>query len=243
MIKRSIKVLFIVIIVITIYILVKYQLILINKLFVNEEKEIIGVDISSYQGDVDVEKLKNQGIKFIYIKATEGSTHEDLYFKKNWESAKENELLAGAYHFFSFDSSGKGQALNFINAMGDNIEGRLIPAVDIEYYGNYKNNISKDDIIKELKDFLDELENKYDVKPIIYTTPKFYNNYLKDDFKEYKMWISSLFIPINFTYNGNWYIWQYINKGKLDGYKGSEKYIDLNVINKKYNLEDLIVEK
>lgn len=241
MIKRSIKLLFIALLIVIIYILVKYQVILINKIFVDEDKEIIGVDISSYQGNVDMKKIKDQGIEFIYIKATEGSTHEDLYFQKNWESAKENNLLAGAYHFFSFDSSGKDQALNFINSMGDNIEGRLIPAVDIEYYGNYKNNLSKDDITKELKDFLDELENKYDVKPMIYTTSKFYNNYLKDDFKEHKMWISSLFIPINFTYNDDWYIWQYINKGKLDGYKGSEKYIDLNVLNKKYSLSDLIV--
>lgn len=241
MIKRSIKLLFIALLIVIIYILVKYQVILINKIFVDEDKEIIGVDISSYQGNVDMKKIKDQGIEFIYIKATEGSTHEDLYFQKNWESAKENNLLAGAYHFFSFDSSGKDQALNFINSMGDNIEGRLIPAVDIEYYGNYKNNLSKDDITKELKDFLDELENKYDVKSMIYTTSKFYNNYLKDDFKEHKMWISSLFIPINFTYNDDWYIWQYINKGKLDGYKGSEKYIDLNVLNKKYSLSDLIV--
>ena len=187
MIKRSIKLLFIALLIVIIYILVKYQVILINKIFVDEDKEIIGVDISSYQGNIKMKKIKDQGIEFIYIKATEGSTHEDLYFQKNWESAKENNLLAGAYHFFSFDSSGKDQALNFINSMGDNIEGRLIPAVDIEYYGNYKNNLSKDDITKELKDFLDELENKYDVKSMIYTTSKFYNNYLKDDFKEHKI--------------------------------------------------------
>ena len=58
-------------------------------------------------------KLKEQDIKFIYIKATEENTSQDEKFAKNWDYAQKAGLLSGAYHFFSYDSEGKTQAENF----------------------------------------------------------------------------------------------------------------------------------
>ena len=54
---------------ITVFVLAKKKIIFLNKWFVNEENSTIGVDISSYQADVDMQKLKEQGIEFIFIKA------------------------------------------------------------------------------------------------------------------------------------------------------------------------------
>ena len=56
------------------------------------------------------------------------------------------------------------------------------------------------------------------------------------------MWISSLYTPLSWNYKGDWYIWQYLNRGKLEGYSGGEKYIDLNVLHKEKDLNDLIVK-
>ena len=223
--------------------LAKTKIIFINKWFVNEGQNTIGVDISSYQADVDMKKLKQQGVEFVYIKATEGSSHQDEYFKENWKNASEAQLPSGAYHFFSYDSPGLTQAENFIDTMGEDIKGRLIPVVDVEYYGDKEiNPPEKEDVIEELSVFLNTLEKQYGVKPMIYTRSDIYDIYLEGTFDSYPYWISSLYTPIDWKYHGDWYIWQYLNRGILDGYEGGEQYIDLNVLNKKHSLDQLIVK-
>ena len=130
--------------------LAKQKKIFINKWFVDEKNSTIGVDVSSYQANIDMNKLKEQNIKFIYIKATEGSKTQDNKFDENWTNAKKAELLSGAYHFFSYDSEGKTQAENFIKKVGKDIKGRLLPAVDVEYYGDKEQNPpNKDDVVRE----------------------------------------------------------------------------------------------
>ena len=223
--------------------LAKAKIIFINKWFVNEEQSTIGVDLSSYQANVDMGALKAQGIAFVYIKATEGSAYQDDRFSENWKNADDAGLASGAYHFFSYDSPGATQAENFIKAVGTDLTGRLLPVADVEYYGDKEENPPlKEDVIRELTSFLDALEMQYGVKPMIYTRPDIYKKYLVGTFDSYPFWISSLYTPIKWKYRGDWYLWQYLNRGILEGYEGGEKYIDLNVLNKDKNLEQLIVQ-
>ena len=42
-----------------------------------DEWEVFGVDVSSYQGEVDWPVLAEQGVDFAFIKATEGSLPQD----------------------------------------------------------------------------------------------------------------------------------------------------------------------
>lgn len=227
----------------TVFLLAKQKKIFINKWFVDENNSTIGVDVSSYQADIDMNKLKEQDIEFVYMKATEGSSMQDDCFAKNWENAEKAGLLSGAYHFFSYDSEGKTQAENFIDTVGTDIEGRLLPVVDVEYYGDKEQNPpEKENVVRELKVYLETLENEYGVKPLVYTRADIYEKYLKEDFSEYKKWISSLYTPLSWNYKDDWYIWQYLNRGELEGYTGGEKYIDLNVLNKDKSLDELIVK-
>ena len=236
-------VLVLVLVFLTVFFLAKKKIVFINDWFVREDSSTIGVDISSYQADVDMTRLKEQNIEFVYIKASEGSSHQDDLFAVNWKNAKEAGLPAGAYHFFSYDSPGKTQAENFISVVGDDITGSLLPVVDVEYYGDKEvNPPEKEDVVRELTVFLDALEAQYGVKPMIYTRSDIYDKYLEDSFAEYKMWISSLYTPLKWNYKGDWYIWQYLNRGILEGYSGGEKYIDLNVLNKDKSLNDLVVQ-
>lgn len=231
------------IIFLTVFILAKQKKVFINKWFVDEQNSTIGVDVSAYQADIDMNRLKEQNIEFIYIKATEGSTIQDERFAANWENAKNAALVAGAYHFFSYDSPGKTQAENFIKTVGTDIEGRLLPVVDVEYYGDKEQNPpDKADVVRELKVFLELLEKEYGVKPMIYTRSEIYDNYLKGEFDDYKKWISSFYTPISWNYQDEWYIWQYLNHGELEGYSDGEQYIDLNVLNKDKSLEELVVK-
>ena len=95
---------------------------------------VAGVDVSAYQGRVDWDILSEQNIDFAYIKATEGSTFKDSCFEYNWKEASKTDLRIGAYHFFSFESSGEKQATNFIDSV-DAIPEMLPPVIDVEYYG------------------------------------------------------------------------------------------------------------
>lgn len=227
----------------SVFLLAKQKKIFINKWFVKESTSIIGVDVSAYQADIDMEKLKEQSIRFIFIKATEGSSGQDEKFAENWENAKNAGLPSGAYHFFSYDSEGKTQAENFISTVGPDMKGRLLPVVDVEYYGDKEQNPpERTDVIRELRIYLEMIEQEYGVKPIIYTRPDIYETYLKGEFDAYKKWISSLYTPLSWNYQDDWYIWQYLNRGELEGYSGGEQYIDLNVLNNDKSLEDLIVK-
>lgn len=190
-----------------------------------------GVDVSSYQGTIDWSKLSKQGISFAYIKATEGSSFHDDRFSYNWENAEKTNLRIGAYHFFSFDSSGITQARNFIKYVPRK-KANLPPAVDIELYGSYQKTIPEkektDEILTEL---LRELEKCYGKKPVIYATTKTYNLYIKGEYKDYNIWFRDIFSTPQLHDNRNWKLWQYSNRQSLKGYSGKERFIDMNVFN------------
>ncbi|MET1123507.1 GH25 family lysozyme, partial [Priestia megaterium] len=54
--------------------------------------EIKGVDVASYQGDIDWRELEKQNMKFAFIKATEGSAFVDKYCSKNWTNANKTGM-------------------------------------------------------------------------------------------------------------------------------------------------------
>lgn len=191
--------------------------------------ELTGVDVSHYQGTIDWERLARQNLDFAFIKATEGSSHIDECFYDNWKDAEKTDLYIGAYHFFSFDSTGKGQALFFIDTVGD-LNGKIAPVVDVEFYGDKeKNPPEKDEVVEQLNEMLQALEEYYQVKPVIYTTYKVYNAYIKDAFEEYPLWIRNVYYQPLFTAGTQWTFWQYTDRAVLEGYTGTEKYIDMNV--------------
>ena len=222
------------------FLLVKTKKLQINRWIVSDT-DVIGVDISEYQADVDMQKLASQGISFVYMKATEGSRFEDSRFVQNWENAAACGMPAGAYHFFSFDSPGRMQAENFINRIGD-LDGRLIPAVDVEFYADKRENQPDPaEVTAQLRDFLNALEAAYHVKPMIYCPREIYEKYIMGYFDEYPRWIRSVYYPASFEAGVSWVIWQYCDTGELDGYKGGERFIDLDVLRRGTDLEALTV--
>ena len=107
----------------------------------------------------------------------------------------------------------------------------LPPVVDVEFYSDKEDNPpAKESVAKELADILKLLENHYGVKPIIYTTEKVYDLYIKEDFADYDLWIRNVISKPNKNIT-DWKFWQYTNREVLNGYSGDEKYIDVNVFN------------
>lgn len=191
--------------------------------------EVCGVDVSSYQGDINWELLAEQNVSFAFIKATEGSSFVDKYFEANYENAQKTDIAVGAYHFFSYDSSGKTQAENFINTVPPH-SGMLPPVIDLEFYGDKASNPPpREQVDTELKAMISALEDYYGLKPIIYATELSYELYLDGGYEDYDIWIRNVLSRPKLSDGRSWTFWQYTNRGLLDGYVGKEKFIDINV--------------
>lgn len=187
-----------------------------------------GVDVSSYQGNIDWPLLASQDVDFAYIKATEGSSSQDPYFSQNWQGASKTNIKTGAYHFFSFESAGSTQAKNFIDTVGT-VDGMLPPAIDVEYYGSFTSaeTIDVDAVRKELRAMVDILTEEYGVKPVIYVSESSYKTIVQGYFEDCGLWYRSVYSGI--PGDVDWVFWQYSNRHRLKGYDGKEVYIDMNV--------------
>ena len=193
-----------------------------------EQYPIKGVDVSSYQGKIDWPILQKE-LQFAFIKATEGSGFVDPYFKENWNEANETKLRVGAYHFFSFDSSGATQADNFIKAVPVK-NTSLPPVIDVEFYADKeKNPPDPANVKKELQAMIGKLKAHYGKNVILYTTVEAYELYIKNDFEQCDIWIRDVFSKPNLPDQREWTFWQYTDRETLEGYLGEEKFIDVNV--------------
>lgn len=185
-----------------------------------EGYEIRGIDISHYQGDIDWELLQNAmiekcPIRFILIKATEGTDRIDPKFKENFRQAKEYGFIRGAYHFWSNKSSARSQAYFFLNNVYLQ-DGDLPPVLDIEHKPK---DVSLEDFQRDVLTWLHIVEDKYHVKPIIYTYYKFKTTYLNEPvFNDYPYWIAHYYVD-KIEYTGEWKFWQHTDAGRLPGIK------------------------
>ena len=187
-----------------------------------------GVDVSSYQGNIDWPLLASQDIDFAYIKATEGSSSQDRCFSQNWQEASQTGIRIGAYHFFSFESAGQTQAQNFIDTV-DPVDNMLPPVIDVEYYGSFtsEDTIDVSAVRKELRTMVDILTEEYGMKPVIYVSESSYKTIVKGSFEDCGLWYRSVYSKV--PGDVNWVFWQYSNRHRLKGYDGKEAYIDMNV--------------
>lgn len=193
------------------------------------EYPVRGVDVSSYQGEIDWKTLADQDISFAFMKATEGSSFTDPRFAYNYEQAQQTHLRIGAYHFFSYDSGGDTQAEHFISTVYQ-VDNMLPPVIDLEFYGEYdKNPPDRDTVRHQLDIMLDKLQAHYGMKPIIYATERSYSLYLAGAYDAYDIWIRNVIGKPKLSDQRKWTFWQYTNRARLEGYRGKEKYIDLNV--------------
>ena len=200
--------------------------------------EIYGIDVSHHQGKIEwgkVKKWKNKKLDFVYIKATEGATYIDKTYKTNIKEAKENDFLDGSYHYFRTTSSIENQFQNFIKTI-DKSEQDLIPLIDVEEKTNWTNK----EFHKNFKAFLNMVENYFGQKPMIYTVNSFYNLNLSGKYKEYHFLIGRYGENApNMRDKTSWTIWQFSETGKVEGIPMD---VDIDVINDKYNLQDLLIK-
>ncbi len=134
-----------------------------------------GLDVSSYQGDVDWATVAASGGRFAYVKATEGTSYTSPSFAQQYNGSYGAGLIRGAYHFALPDrSSGAAQADFFVgNGGGWSPDGMTLPPMlDIEYnpYGATCYGLSQGDMSNWIADFSNEVAARTGRYPTIYTT-------------------------------------------------------------------------
>ena len=132
---------------------------------------IHGIDVSKFQGDIDWNAVANSGVKFAWIKATEGGDR-DARFQANWEGAKAAGIPHGAYHFIYWCRP----PLEEIQIFEQNApveDDALPPVLDAEATPTSptcRRHVTQDEAIADMQVMLQEMERHYRKRPIIYTT-------------------------------------------------------------------------
>jgi lysozyme len=184
-------------------------------------ENVWGIDVSHYQNEIDWEKLGNQKPNFMFIKASEGIDLKDSKYLENYSEARKRKILVGSYHFFSYKSTGKDQANNFLS-IAQHKDSDLLPVLDVEFT---KKMPQKTEVVTELVNFVSTIYEKLGLYPIVYCDYRFYKLYLEEQLSDKcKFWI------VNYKEKPNcdWAFWQTTDKFKLEGIRG---FVDLNLFN------------
>ncbi len=184
-----------------------------------------GIDVSHHQGAIEWSAVGARRIDFAFIKATEGGDHVDSRFAENWRGAASAGIARGAYHFFTLCRAGSEQARNFISIVPRE-NGALPPVVDLEYEGNCRNRPAEFVVLDEIKAFLDAVERRYGVRPILYVTREFYDRHLRGALPGYRIWLRAVYERPVLPDGRAWDFWQYSSRGRVAGIDGR---VDLNV--------------
>jgi lysozyme len=189
---------------------------------------------------VNWEEIKANNISFAYTKATQGNNYVDVKFHQNWSQMESAGLAKGAYHFYTSESDGKTQAQHFINTIKEVKVGDMPPVLDLEH-GGISGTVEIAQFQQEVIYWLNAVEAKFGVKPIIYTNNPFANEYLNNKyFSKYTLWIAEYGVaeaktPIAWMSRG-WAIWQRTERGSIEGEIGN---VDHDIT--KIALEELVV--
>lgn len=173
-----------------------------------------GVDISMHNGRVDFDALKANGVKAVYIKATEGVNYKDPLYKTHYSGAKEAGVPFGFYHFMSEITDPAAQAKDFYDAI--KYTGyQLKPCLDIETNQHRRSAI---DVSARVMAFLRRFKELSGEDCIIYTGGYFGRDLLIGEVKNYQAWIAHYEVSSPMATGFNKVIGhQYTENGRING--------------------------
>lgn len=183
------------------------------------------IDVSHYQGSIDWKKVRESGVEFSFIKASESVGYVDPFYKENVRKAREAGVLVGSYHFARGGDPNK-EADFFLSVVGDIQQGELL-ALDWE--------IEHASPSAWCRAFLDRVESKVGFKPLLYTNEARVKSidWSKVVAGDFGLWVAKYpWIDIGIAgtkpTSGQWafwVLWQFSSKGKVSGIKWN---VDLN---------------
>ena len=195
------------------------------------DKTMVGIDVSSWQGDVDYQKVKEAGVEFVIIRLGFGHNKKgelvlDSKFTNNIKKAKEAGLLVGIY-FYSYANTIE-KVKEQVNYIMDNLNNESLDlpiAFDWEDWGSFNTyNMSLTDIRIIAKTFIDEVE-KRGYKGALYSSKYYLEQIWGID--KYNTWLAHY--TNETSYKGKYFMWQLSNRGKVAGINGD---VDFDILYK-----------
>lgn len=192
------------------------------------DNTLIGLDISKYQGDIDFDTIKNEGVSFVMIrvgteKKDTGEFVLDPKFKQNIEGAIESGIDVGIY-FYSYAKT-KNEAIEDAKWVIDQIKDYKITmpvAFDWEDWTDFNSyNVSFKELTNIAYAYLNELNKKgYDT--FLYSSKTYLQNIWANE--KYDTWLAHYIDKT--TYTGKYKMWQLCSDGVIDGING---YVDIDI--------------
>ena len=133
----------------------------------SKRAEVQGFDISHYQPNVNFKSAYEDGLRFVYIKATEGASYKDPKFSDHYTAATSANFIRGGYHFADGSGSATAQANYFVkNGGGWTDDGKTLPGMlDLEA------DCVSESWIKEFSDRYHQVTGRY---PVLYSSPSWW---------------------------------------------------------------------
>lgn len=188
-----------------------------------------GVDVSAHQGEIDWSVLAGQDVQFAYIKATEGSGFTDRDVCGQLGGGAAVRTACGCLSLLqlrqrrrhtggSIHRNGPKRERQPPSCCGCGVlwgEGeKPTPSGRCPEGVGYSPGPARGSIRDQT---------------VLYATGRAYDLYLKDAYEEHPIWIRNILTKPELPDGRNWTFWQYADRARLDGYRGEERFIDLNV--------------
>lgn len=179
-----------------------------------------GIDVSEWQGDINFKKVKDDGIKIVYIRAGQGFSYKDAKFERNYQEARKNGLKIGVYHYVTARSTedAKLQARFFASLISNKkIDCKL--AMDFESFGNLTNLQINEISLAYLK----ELEQLTKKEVIVYSNTYSAKYKFNSKVAKYPLWVAQYGVnePQDNGHWKNWEGYQYTSMGRVKGINGN----------------------
>ena len=196
----------------------------------NTGSGILGIDVSTWNGNIDWNKVKNSGVSYVIIRtgfrgSTQGSLVEDNKFRQNIQGATNAGLKVGVY-FFS-------QAINEVEAVEEasmvlsQVKGYKLSYpvfIDVEPSGGRADKLSSGDRTKVINAFCQTIQNG-GLRAGIYANKTWLSQKMNvSALSGYKIWLAQYNSTV--TYGGRYDMWQYSDKGTVAGISGK---VDMNL--------------
>jgi GH25 family lysozyme M1 (1,4-beta-N-acetylmuramidase) len=193
-----------------------------------------GIDVSHYDGEINWSELvKNNKLRFAYMKATEGARYVDPTFERNWQQSREAGLIRGAYHVFSFCKPAADQ-FALIEKHVPRDQSALPIAIDVQWIDGpaIRDEEKCNDIPtvrRSLRDLAQMLRVAYSKTPVIHGFTSTFKDVI-DEFDENAIWLQDYKktpgqTGPSLSGKNPWTIWQFTSNAVLPGIHG---HIDVN---------------
>lgn len=181
-----------------------------------------GIDVSHWQGEIDWQAVREDGIEFVMMKATEGVSLVDRRLIDNVEGARRAGIPLGFYHFAHLSNDPVREAEHFIRTTAP-LRADLWHVLDVEGGSLDGQAMSRAQVSRWSRSWLERVQEAAGRRPMLYTGAAFAATYFEMDLSAYPLWIAHYGVdtPRSNAVWPRWTMLQYTDRGNVAGIPGA----------------------